>query len=670
MKHFLPAVVMLFTISAFATDTETILPKTKIIRPLSWYAEQSLGWKAKVEKNSNDGSSWLNYYSASRYAQNSSIELNNIALKAELAIPGTFEAKIIKALNNGYSKESFELLMSAYKMNPENAATYSALTLYGEVNQNASERLEFGKKLLNSGQISQALLSYSYNVLMSVESGSTLFVEGDNTTIPLFILQDVMNVRKDVTILNLELLDSKNYRDSKLAAVGLKSPLFDGETEVDRRLFCSAIPEKNPEKKFYYALTMGRDNISAINNQLYVVGLASQLSGARLDNISVLKDNLEKRFLMDYLLVDFNGESEYSAGRVLSSNYLVSMLLLNDHYLKSGEVSKSKQLEKLLTKIAIETGKTELVDNFLAREKTEFAPIVIIDLDMKAVDGKLKLIKGNLYASSSEVTNDEYNLFLDYLSKNGPSELYEKCKVDLSQYDATSLALFKGYHTYIDPKTVLVKGRGKNPYRDYPLVNISHDGALAYCDWLTEQYNGNADRKFKKVKFRLPTLKEWQIAALGFDGFQSWDLEKNVLKIAMPKNDKDELSKGDEKDYPFDDTILYPWYKAYNFRNRAQNSKNCFLGNFKAPENCKPCMSPSIGMDGYSMMGRTESYFPNGMGLYDVVGNVAEMIDEEGKACGGSWNQSPEESTLKSVSTYKGPDAAVGFRIFMEVIEK
>ena len=666
MKHFLPAVLMLFTISVFATDTETILPKTKVIRPLSWYSEQSIGWKEKVEKNSSDGSSWLNYYSASRYAQVSLVELNNIALKAELAIPGTFEAKVIKALNNGYSKDSFELLMVAYKMNPESPATYAALTLYGEINQSANSRLEFGKKLLNSGQVSQALLSYSYNVLMSVESGSTLFVEGDNTTIPLFILQDIMGVRKDVTILNLELLVSKNYRDTKLAAVGLKSPLFEDKSEVDKRLFCSIIPEQNPEKKFYYALTMGRDNISAINNQLYVVGLASQLSTARLDNISVIKENLEKRFLMDYLLVDFNGESEYSAGRVLSSNYLVSMLLLNDHYLKTGEGAKAKQLEKVFTKIANETGKTELVDNFLGREKDDFVTFKLIDIE----EPPLKLVKGNLYAGEYEVTNQQYNLYLDYLSKNGPADLYEKSRVSLAQYsDPTALAFFKGYHTYIYP---VVKIRGKNNYhyKNYPIVNITHEGALAYCEWLTQQYNGSTNKKFKKVKFRLPTLKEWQIAALGFPGFQSWDLEKNVLKVSMPKNNQDELSKEKPTDVPFDDTFLYPWWSSHNYRNKAQNRRNCFLGNFKAPDDCQPCVTSMIGKDGWSMMGSAGSYFPNDMGLYDVVGNVAEMIDEDGKACGGSWNHSPEESTIKSVSTYTGPDATVGFRIFMEVIEK
>jgi hypothetical protein len=69
------------------------------------------------------------------------------------------------------------------------------------------------------------------------------------------------------------------------------------------------------------------------------------------------------------------------------------------------------------------------------------------------------------------------------------------------------------------------------------------------------------------------------------------------------------------------------------------------------------------------MMARTASYFPNDMGFYDVVGNVAEMIDEKEKACGGSWDDLPSESTIHSIKTYSTPNATVGFRVFMEVVE-
>jgi hypothetical protein len=93
------------------------------------------------------------------------------------------------------------------------------------------------------------------------------------------------------------------------------------------------------------------------------------------------------------------------------------------------------------------------------------------------------------------------------------------------------------------------------------------------------------------------------------------------------------------------------------------------MGNFKMPENYTPCLVSEVAGDGYAMMGHVADYFPNNIGLYDVAGNVAEMIDQKGKACGGSWNQLPIDCTIRSVATYNKPMSWVGFRVFMEVVD-
>jgi formylglycine-generating enzyme required for sulfatase activity/disulfide oxidoreductase YuzD len=657
------------TLTSFASP-EKILPKTLVLKPAAYYAEQADFWATEVSQSQERADAWFNLYAASSYAQASPARLRQIIDDMTRTVPQSYEWLVAKGWNEGYQRSAVEYLNKAYTLQPGNPEAYALLQVTAELDLNLNQRQEFSKLLFNSDRVSSSLLNYSYNVLMSVEPSAILITEGESTTIPLFVLQDVFGLRKDVSILNLDLLTNTEYLTRKLNTLGLSlsAPLSAAQI---RSALCTLLPHENQERKFYYALTVSKDNLSTMKESLYVVGLASLHSVTNVDNVAQIRKHMEKEFLLDYLRVDFNGESPDATGKVLSSNYLVPMILLYESYVKEGNTTKAGELRHLMERVARDSGKESAVADFLGEETELSIPYFPFGMDIKKVDGRFRYFTKTLYGEESEITNDQYNAFLNYLKVNNLTDLLGKFDFDFSAYQEPTLSMMKNYTAN---RVQARRGKALNSFVNYPAVNISYDAALAYCAWLTDQYNHADGRKFKKVRFRLPSIEEWQLAAASIKDplTMNWDDQFAEAKVAPAGGNWIKDAKPTKVSL-HDPSIQYPWFRWWTLRNSAVNNKGCYLGNFKVPDNgaCPGIKKYGfLASDGFSSMSPTESYFPNDIGLYDVVGNVAEMTIERGKACGGSWNHSPEESTMRSVSKYDKPEAWIGFRVFMEIIEK
>jgi len=231
-----------------------------------------------------------------------------------------------------------------------------------------------------------------------------------------------------------------------------------------------------------------------------------------------------------------------------------------------------------------------------------------------------------LFAEETEVSNKQY---LQFLMENPDTSL----RIRHENWE-----LFFRYKWYAQ--------YGQNElFYDYPLVNISYEAATKYCEWLTKKYNAMHKRQHKRVVFRLPTSAEWELAARGG-------------RIGN----------------------TYPWGGPYKM-----NYHGCYLANFfpleerflkmdtlynqfyDYPNNDKTI---SRGLDGGIIPVNVNSYFPNDYGIYNMSGNVAEMVQEKGISKGGSWNSFLEYIAIASHETYVEANPTLGFRVFMEVLEE
>lgn len=235
------------------------------------------------------------------------------------------------------------------------------------------------------------------------------------------------------------------------------------------------------------------------------------------------------------------------------------------------------------------------------------------------------------YMLNHEVTNLEYKEFLYDLKKQGKDSLYQACYPDTLGWQQAG-----GY------TTPLVKHYFSHPaYHNYPVVNVSAYGMEQFCKWLTGKLQIMYGNQINEA--RLPSEDEWKYAAKG--GLQLAD---------------------------------YPWGGPY-----VQNAEGEYLANFQiigdhnltAGENGPIVLSDSTYRPDLSIVDNAfftavaESYTPNGYGLYNMSGNVAEYTSD-GKARGGHWRSYGGDIRINSEITFEKPNSYVGFRPVITYLSK
>ncbi len=158
-----------------------------------------------------------------------------------------------------------------------------------------------------------------------------------------------------------------------------------------------------------------------------------------------------------------------------------------------------------------------------------------------------------------------------------------------------------------------------------PMIAVTYEQAVAFCDWRTEQFKKELSQMSKEdraqfpkdFRFRLPTAKEW--GRIRFMT-QTKGMVKNIQKVTAGTT------------------------KAYKLK------KNTLLNGDSQLAHVYREMDPKLAM-------------------YNLFNNVAEMTSEPGIAMGGSWQQGNKAKRFDQKFSYEGAEAWLGFRCIFEIIK-
>jgi formylglycine-generating enzyme required for sulfatase activity len=224
-----------------------------------------------------------------------------------------------------------------------------------------------------------------------------------------------------------------------------------------------------------------------------------------------------------------------------------------------------------------------------------------------------------------EITNRQYQEFLQSLKDTGDEKALSMAMIKNDQWQKINAAGKPEENYHVHPV-----------FADFPVVNITYEGAQLYCQWLTEKINQEISLEYE-VEVKLPSREEWIRAARG-----------NTNNI-------------------------YAWNSPY-----LQDAKGYFLCNFKklgaelisfnAEKQEYELIKTYDGPDA-TLTEPGGNYPPNTFGLYDMCGNVAEMIAERGKAVGGNFDSPGYDVRVENIEEFEGASPLVGFRPILIIKE-
>lgn len=270
-------------------------------------------------------------------------ELNKTLQTIETIDSNSFDYHIMKVKAGNYEVNNFYHLAKANELNALNIEVQRQLLAYYTITADTtSMKLTLDNQFKNK-QIPTEHIDYGSDVINSLPLNSTVITHSFDDSYSVLFHQLSNQERQDVTVINLDFCQSKNYRDL-LVKKGYQIA-YDGKIDTK---FLADFVVQNPSKNINLAMTLPKDYFLNQTETLAICGLVfSPGNEMSLEdfNQSLWETRLSKKVLF----------TETELGKRLSKNYLPLLLDLSQYYQEKNQLDKKREIDDWITKIGKKT---------------------------------------------------------------------------------------------------------------------------------------------------------------------------------------------------------------------------------------------------------------------------------------------------------------------------
>lgn len=270
-------------------------------------------------------------------------ELNKTLQTIETIDSNSFDYHIMKVKAGNYEVNNFYHLAKANQLNALNIEVQRQLLAYYTITADTtSMKLTLDNQFKNK-QIPTEHIDYGSDVINSLPLNSTVITHSFDDSYSVLFHQLSNQERQDVTVINLDFCQSKNYRDL-LVKKGYQIA-YDGKIDTK---FLADFVVQNPSKNINLAMTLPKDYFLNQTEALAICGLVftpgNEMSLEDF-NQSLWETRLSKKVLF----------TETELGKRLSKNYLPLLLDLSQYYQEKNQLDKKREIDYWITKIGKKT---------------------------------------------------------------------------------------------------------------------------------------------------------------------------------------------------------------------------------------------------------------------------------------------------------------------------